>query len=86
MCIMSKLCCVRFVGGLSSLVFWLEVQFYKQFCAVLNVSLVVSLTHKYRIDALYLEIGRPGVHVNSSTEQSSDACAFLWVSFLMSFL
>ena len=89
MCIMSKLCCVRFVGGLSSLVFWLEVQFYKQFCAVLTllqVSLVVSLTHKYKIDALYLEIGRPGVHVNSSTEQSSDACAFLWVSFLMSFL
>ena len=74
MCIMSKLCCVRFVGGLSSLVFWLKVHFYKQFCAVLTllqVSLVVNLTHKYKIDALYLEIGRPGVHVNSSTEQSS---------------
>ena len=53
---------------------------------LLQVSLVVSLAHKYKIDALYLEIGRPGVHVNSSTEQSSDACAFLWVSFLMSFL
>ena len=26
-----------------------------------------------------------GVHVNSSTEQSSEACAFLWVSFLMLF-
>ena len=26
------------------------------------------------------------MHVNSSTEQSSDACAFLWVSFLMSCL